>query len=104
MLSRFKLIFSSIKHWEFGKKLLAIDYILFIALFVCMLVFRNDIDLTAVICAYIGQLTIATGAYYWKAKCENRIKVPMKVVKSLPKDIREQVDLTTIITAIIQSE
>lgn len=104
MLSRFKLIFSNIKHWEFGKKLLAIDYILFIALFVCMLVFRNDIDLTAVICAYIGQLTIATGAYYWKAKCENRIKVPMKVVKSLPKDIREQVDLTTIITAIIQSE
>lgn len=104
MLARFKLIFSNIKHWEFGKKLLAIDYILFIGLFVCMLVFRNDIDLTAVICAYIGQLTIATGAYYWKAKCENRIKVPMKVVKSLPKDIREQVDLTAIITAIIQSE
>lgn len=104
MLARLKLIFSTIKNWEFGKKLLAVDYILFIVLFICMLIFRDDIDLTTVICAYIGQLTIATGAYYWKAKCENRIKVPMKVIKSLPKDIREQVDLTTIITAIIQGD
>lgn len=104
MLAGLKLIFLSIKNWEFGKKLLTIDYILFIVLFICMLVFREDIDLTTVICAYIGQLTIATGAYYWKAKCENRIKVPMKVINSLPTDIREQVDLTTIIAAIIQSD
>ena len=104
MLCRLKLIFSSIKNWEFGKKLLSIDYILFGVLFICMIIFRHDIDLTAVVCAYIGQLTIATGAYYWKAKCENRIKVPIKVIESLPNDIREQIDLTTIITAIIQGD
>lgn len=102
MLGRLKLMFSS-NNWEFGKKLLAIDYIVFIMLVVCMVIFK-DIDFVSIICAYIGQLTIATGAYYWKAKCENRIKVPMKVVESLPNDIREQVDLTTIITAIIQSD
>ena len=103
MLARLKLIFSSISNWEFGKKLLAVDYAIFIMLIICMVIFP-DMEFTSIICAYIGQLTIATGAYYWKAKCENRIKVPMKVIKSLPKDIREQVDLTTIITAIIQSD
>lgn len=103
MLTRLKLIFSSIKNWEFGKKLLAIEYLIFVMLIVCKLVFP-DIDFDTIICAYIGPLTIGTGAYYWKSKSENRIKVPMKVIKSLPKDIREQVDLTTIITAIIQSE
>lgn len=102
-MKNLKTIFSSIRSWEFGKKLLLADYIIFIALIICMLVFR-DLDFTTIICTYIGQLAIATGAYYWKAKCENRIKVPMKVIKSLPKDIRDQVDLTTIITAIIQSE
>ena len=103
MLAGLKLMVSSIKNWEYGKKLLAIDYVIFVMLIVCKVIFR-DIDFDNIICAYIGQLTIATGAYYWKAKCENRIKVPMKVIKSLPKDIREQVDLTTIITAIIQSD
>ena len=103
MLGRLKLMFSSIKTWEFGKKLLAIDYLTFLMLIICKIKFPN-MDFDVIICTYIGQLTIATGAYYWKAKCENRIKVPMKVIKSLPKDIREQVDLTTIITAIIQSE
>ena len=103
MSNRSKCVFSGISGWEFGKKLLAIDYILFIVLIICMIMFR-DIDFVTIICAYIGQLTIATGAYYWKAKCENRIKVPINVISSLPADIREQVDLTTIITAIIQSD
>ena len=88
---------------EFGKKLLILDYLIFIILIIGMLIFSES-DFVGIICAYIGQLTIATGAYYWKARCENRIKVPMKVIESLSKDIREQVDLTTIITAIIQSD
>ena len=103
MLGRLKHMFSSIKTWEFGKKLLAIDYITFLMLIICKIKFP-DMEFDVIICTYIGQLAIATGAYYWKAKCENRIKVPIKVIESLPNDIREQIDLTTIITAIIQGD
>lgn len=98
-----KRVISCIRKWEFGKKLLAVDYAGFFILLVCMISFR-DLDFTAVICAYLAQLGIAQGAYYWKAKCENRVKVPIKVIQTLPKEIREQLDLTTIIVAIIQSE
>ena len=88
---------------EFSKKLLVIDYIVFCALIVCQLI-RPDIDLSGVIIAWVAQLGISSAAYYWKAKCENRTKVPLKVVEDLPADIREQIDLTQVITSIIQSD
>lgn len=102
-MKHLKKLISNIAKWEFGKKLLAVDYFIFCVMVGCMIFFR-DIDFTGVVCAYVGQLTIATGAYYWKSKCENRMKVPIKVVESLPEEIRAQLDLTSIITAIIQSE
>lgn len=102
-MKRLKHFISRIRQWEFGKKLLAVDYTGFFILLICMITFR-DLDFTTVICAYLVQLGVAQGAYYWKAKCENRIKVPIKVIQSLPKDLRDQLDLTAIITAIIQAE
>lgn len=98
-----KQVISCIKKWEFGKKLLLVDYSGFFILLICMISFR-ELDFTTVICAYLVQLGVAQGAYYWKAKCENRIKVPIKVIQTLPKEIRAQLDLTTIIVAIIQSD
>lgn len=98
-----KNLFSNIRKWEFGKKLLALDYSIFIGLIICQL-FIRDVDFTTVICTYIGQLAIATGAYFWKAKHENRIKIPIKIIKSLPKEIRDQLNITEIIVASIQSE
>ena len=88
---------------EFSKKLLVVDYLIMIVLFACAVVFR-DVDFATIIVAWIAQLGISSAAYYWKAKCENRTKVPLKVIESLPEDMREQVDLTQVITAIIQSE
>lgn len=88
---------------EFSKKLLIADYIVFLAL-VAAMVFYPEVDFTTVIVAWIAQLGISSAAYYWKAKNENRVKVPMQVIRSLPDDIRDHVDLTQIITAIIQSE
>lgn len=102
-MNHLKRVISCFRKWEFGKKLLLVDYTGFFILLICMIVFR-DLDFTSVICAYLVQLGVAQGAYYWKAKCENRIKVPIKVIQSLPKDLRDQLDLTTIITAIIQAE
>ena len=102
-MNKLKSIISNIRNWEFGKKLLAIIYAGFGVLIVCMIKFQ-ELDFTGIIMTYIGLMTIATTAYYWKAKCENRIKIPIKVIKTLPKELREPLELTTIITAIIQSE
>lgn len=88
---------------EFSKKLLIVDYIILPVLLFFSVLFP-DVDFPVIICAWIAQLGISTGAYYWKAKNENRVKVPMKVIRSLPKDIREQLDLTSIITEIIRSD
>lgn len=88
---------------EFSKILLIVDYLVLPILILCAILFP-EIDFTTVICSWIGQLAISSGAYYWKAKNENRVKVPIKVIRSLPKELRESVDLTAIITAIIQSE
>ena len=88
---------------EFSKKLLIVDYLIMIVLFVCAVYFPT-VDFTTIIVAWVAQLGISTAAYYWKAKNENRTKVPLKVIESLPAEVREQINLTEIITAIIQTE
>lgn len=88
---------------EFSKKLLVVDYLVLIVLFVCAIYF-TEVDFTTIIVAWIAQLGISSAAYYWKAKNENRSKVPLKVVESLPEDIRQQLDLTQVVTSIIQSD
>lgn len=91
------------KKLEFSKKLLIVDYLILVVFFVCAIIFQN-VDFTAVIIAWIAQIGVSSAAYYWKAKNENRTKVPLKVIESLPAEIREQIDLTQIITSIIQAE
>lgn len=88
---------------EFSKKLLIADYVILVVLLLCAAIFQN-VDFAAVIVAWIAQIGVSSAAYYWKAKNENRTKVPLKVIESLPNEIREQLDLTAIITAIVQAE
>lgn len=88
---------------EFSKKLLIVDYLIIVGLFVCA-VALPAIDFATIIVAWIAQLGISSAAYYWKAKNENRIKVPIKVIESLPEDIIDKLDLTQVITSIVQSE
>ena len=88
---------------EFSKKLLIVDYLILGVLFVCAVIFQ-EVDFTTIICAWIAQLGISSAAYYWKAKNDNRVKVPIKVIESLPENVRDQIDLTQVITSIIQSE
>lgn len=88
---------------EFSKKLLVVDYLILIVLFVCM-IFFPAVDFVSIIVAWTAQLGISSAAYYWKAKNENRAKVPLKVIESLPDDMRNQIDLTQVITSIIQSD
>lgn len=88
---------------EFSKKLLIVDYLLMVVLFICAVVFP-EVDFATIIVAWVAQLGISSAAYYWKAKHENRAKVPFKVIESLPEDMRNQIDLTQVITSIIQSD
>lgn len=88
---------------EFSKKLLIVDYAILAILVICAAIFQS-VDFSAIIVAWIAQIGISSAAYYWKAKNDNRTKVPMKVIQSLPQEVRDQIDLTQVITAIIQSE
>lgn len=88
---------------EFSKKLLVADYLILIVLFACA-IFFVQVDFTTIIVAWIAQVGISSAAYYWKAKTENRAKIPLKVIESLPQDLQDKIDLTQIITSIIQSE
>lgn len=87
---------------EFSKKLLIVDYILFILLCLCAVIFTT-VDFTIVITAWIAQIGVSSTAYYSKAKSENKTKIPMKIIETLPEEIRQELDLTTIITTILQS-
>lgn len=91
------------KKTEFSKILLIMDYFLLIVLFLCE-IFVPETDFTTIIIAWIAQVGVSSAAYYWKAKTENRSKIPFKVIESLPPDMQEKIDLTQIITTIIQSE
>lgn len=44
---------------------------------------RDMSQVTAIAIAWDGQLAVAIGFYYWKAKNENRSKYAMKLVKEL---------------------
>ena len=61
-------------------------------------------ELISLAIAWTAQLAISTGFYYWKAKNENRIKIPMAIVESLNEIENEQIDLTQIITTLIEKD
>lgn len=94
---------TTMKKREFSKLLLIADYLIFLGLLIAAFFFP-EVDFVAITIAWIAQLGISSAAYYWKAKNENRSKVPLKVVESLPENIRKELDLTQIVTSIIQSD
>ena len=91
------------KKIEYSKKLLIADYAVMLVLILCTILFR-EIDFITLDVAWIAQLGVSTGAYLWKAKNENRVKIPMKVIEGLPEEIRKDIDLTQVIVSLIQAE
>lgn len=87
---------------EFSKLLLCADYAIFLVLIYCTVKFPA-IDFITLDVAWIAQLGVSTAAYYWKAKTENRVKIPIMVIKSLKPEIRKELNLTEVITKIIES-
>ena len=80
----------------FSKWLLVVDYlILGWLLWQLRADMHAEIDVTnlaIVIAAWIAQIAISSGFYYWKAKAENLIKILLQLMADLPKDMREKTD------------
>ena len=86
----------------FSKKLLMADYAILLLLILLFLVPDTDKgNLSMVLVAWIAQIAISSGAYYWKAKSENLIKMPLQLLNELPEDMRERADPNQIIASVL---
>ena len=114
------------KKIEFSKQLLIYDYlvalVLLIIFFLCLfangiytMIITNSLiemgmmysttppfDLTVIgtiLGIWAGQLAVSSAAYYFMAKEDHRVQIPMKLISDLPKDIKDRVDMTQIIVS-----
>lgn len=55
------------------------------------------------ISTWIVQLGVSSGAYYVLIKSEHKMELPIQLLNGLPKDIKEQVDVTQVITSVLSS-
>ena len=86
----------------FSKKLLIADYTILVLLLLLFLLPEADkTNLAIVLVAWIAQIAISTGAYYWKAKAENLVKLPIVMLNDIPADMRERVDPNSIIASVL---
>lgn len=115
----------------FSKKILIADYIiaiiLLIAFFICTYlngIYTQDImnsliemgtdvsmatitapfnlDIFGVLLAtWVAQLGVSSTAYYSLTKSERKIQMPMILLEDLPQDIKDNVDMTQIITTVL---
>lgn len=86
----------------FSKRLLIADYtILFLLLLLFLMPDADKTNLAIVLVAWIAQIAISTGAYYWKAKAENLVKLPIVMLKDIPEDMREKADPNSIIASVL---
>lgn len=86
----------------FSKMLLIADYVILLLLIAGF--FAPNIDTlnwAIIVCAWIAQVAISTGAYYWKAKAENLVKLPLLLLAQLPEDMREKSDPNQIIASVL---
>lgn len=94
------------KQWLcFSKKLLIADYLillLMINMFLVLTITQHDTTNCAIVIgAWIAQIAISSGAYYWKAKAENLVKMPVQLLIELPEDMKEKADPNQIIAAVV---
>lgn len=115
----------------FSKKLLIADYVIAVVLvavfFICTYIngtytmettnklIEMGMDLSIVtitppfnldifgifLSTWIIQLGVSSGAYYVLIKSEHKMELPIQLLNDLPKDIKEQVDVTQVITSVL---
>ena len=89
----------------FSKKLLIADYVILLLMILSFFIFtisgKDTSNCSVVVGAWIAQVAISSGCYYWKAKSENLIKMPVFLLNDLPKDMREKADPNQIIASVL---
>lgn len=50
---------------------------------------------------WIIQLGVSSGAYYVLIKSEHKMELPIQLLNELPEDVKDQVDMTQIITSVL---
>lgn len=51
--------------------------------------------------AWIAQLGISSYAFYSMTKAEHKMELPIKLLENLPEDIKENLDMTSIVTTVL---
>lgn len=89
----------------FSKWLLIADYAVLVVLLVCLVVLsyqeKDTTNLAVVTAAWIAQIAVSSGVYYWKAKSENLLKLAIQMLKDLPEDMKERADPNQIIASVL---
>lgn len=115
----------------FSKNLLIVDYVvtvvLIVALFICsiangmyimnttkeLVALGHDISMITItppfnldgfgvfFSAWIAQLGISSYAYYSLVKRERKIEMPMKMLETIPDDIKDRLDMTSIFETVL---
>lgn len=63
-----------------------------------------DLDIFGVfLSVWVTQLGVSSAAYYVLVKSERKVELPIKLLNELPQDIKEQVDVTEIITSVLSN-
>lgn len=91
---------------EFMKLWLFIDYVVLFGLLAVFIVgWFKGFDISTigmVLTAWIAEIGLSTAAYAWKAKNENCcINFLNRIMESIPKEYKEQINVNDIILAII---
>ena len=53
--------------------------------------------------AWITQLGLSSGAYYLMSRSDHKIQLPMQMLNTIPDDIKEQLDMTQVITTVLST-
>ena len=118
---------------EFSKKLLLADYIIALMLIVgffisvalngiyakevysTMLASGIDVSYSSIpqlynldgfgilLGSWILQLGVSSGAYYMMSKSDHKIQLPMAMLNTMPDDIKSQLDMTQIVTTVLNT-
>jgi hypothetical protein len=121
----------NIKKKGFSKKLLIADYVIAVILvtvfFICTYINgvyvmettnklieigmdTSMIDVTppfnldmfgVLLGTWIVQLGVSSGAYYVLIKSEHKMELPIQLLNDLPQDVKEQIDVTQVITSVL---
>lgn len=118
---------------EFSKKLLFADYIIAILLifgfFICVALngayakelytsmINKGLDISyssipqlyslegfsILLGAWVTQLGLSSGAYYLMSRSDHKIQLPMKMLGTMPDEIKSQLDMNQIITTVLST-